>query len=291
MYSMTGYGKATVVKEGRELTVELKSVNHRFLDISTKIPRMFIAYEDVIRSGLSQGLTRGHIDVYVNYVNNGQSDRCVEADVSLANNYVEVARMLADKFGLKDDFQLSALMRAPDVVKTQQRTEDEEILRDMLQEAVAQAVVKLNAMREAEGEKMKADILARIANIKKLVQKVSKLAPTVAENYRAKLTQRIEETLGEVEVDNARLLNEVAFFADKSNIDEEIARLRSHIDNAVKIMSSNEAVGRKMDFLVQEFNREANTVCSKSNDIQLTNVALQLKNEIEKVREQVQNLE
>ncbi len=291
MYSMTGYGKATVVKEGRELTVELKSVNHRFLDISTKIPRMFIAYEDVIRSGLSQGLTRGHIDVYVNYVNNGQSDRCVEADVSLANNYVEVARMLADKFGLKDDFQLSALMRAPDVVKTQQRTEDEEILRDMLQEAVVQAVVKLNAMREAEGEKMKADILARIANIKKLVQKVSKLAPTVAENYRAKLTQRIEETLGEVEVDNARLLNEVAFFVDKSNIDEEIARLRSHIDNAVKIMSSDEAVGRKMDFLVQEFNREANTVCSKSNDIQLTNVALQLKNEIEKVREQVQNLE
>lgn len=291
MYSMTGYGKATVVREGRELTVELKSVNHRFLDISTKIPRMFIAYEDVIRSGLSQRLTRGHIDVFVNYVNNGESDRCVEADLTLANNYVEVARMLADKFGLKDDFQLTALMRSPDVIKTQQREEDEEILRSMLHEAVGQAVVKLNAMRLAEGEKMKADIVSRIGNIRQLVESIKVLAPKVSQNYRTKLAQRMEEVLADVEVDQSRLLNEVAFFADKSNIDEEIARLNSHIDNALKIMSANESVGRKMDFLVQEFNREANTVCSKSNDIELTNVALQLKNEIEKVREQVQNLE
>ncbi len=292
MKSMTGYGKATVSRDNRELTVELKSVNHRFLDISTKIPRSFIAYEDVIRGGLSQGLTRGHVDVFINYSRRGDSDKTVTVDLSLATGYVKAAERLAETFpGLHRDFNVNALMRSADVLAVEQAEEDESIVREMLVQAVNAAVVKLNEMREAEGNALRSDLLGKIDNVERLLNVVKQCAPHVAEQYRDKLTARITEALSGVQLDEAKLANEVCFFVDKSCIDEEITRLTSHIARARELLSKEEPVGRKLDFLAQEFNRETNTICSKSSYLELTATALEMKNEIEKIREQIQNLE
>ncbi len=292
MKSMTGYGKATVMRDGREITVELKSVNHRFLDIAVKIPRAFIACEEVIRSTVSEGVSRGHVDVFLNYTLVGDTDRRVSVDMALARSYVEAAHQLNGAFPeLHHDFNINALMHAGDVITLQQQPEDEELLRSIVAEATAEAVVALNAMREREGNSLREDLLGKMDRMESLLSKVKEYAPEVVEQYREKLRARVTEALGEVQTDEARLLNEVCFFSDKCCIDEEITRLDSHIAHARAILATEEPVGRKLDFLVQEFNREANTICSKSSYLELTNVALEMKNEIEKIREQVQNLE
>lgn len=292
MKSMTGYGKAVVGDGVRELTVELKSVNHRFLDISTKIPRTFIAYEDVIRSALSKGLSRGHVDVFVNYKLTGDADKVVQVSASLAESYARAAIKIKELLPeLKDDFTVSSVLRSPEVLELVQAEDDEAQIRVLLVQAMEQAVENLNVMRENEGNKLRLDLLEKIASIESLLQTVKEAAPTVVEQYRQKLTARITEALNGIEIDQAKLANEVCFFADKSCIDEEITRLTSHIAHAREILSAEEAVGRKMDFLVQEFNREVNTICSKSSNVALTDVALKMKNEVEKLREQVQNLE
>ena len=292
MKSMTGYGKATVVRDSRELTIELKSVNHRFLDVSLKIPRAFIEYEDVIRAGLSKGLSRGHVDVFLNYTLVGDTDKTVALDMALAKGYVESAKQLKEAFPeLHLDFNINALMRSADVLTLKQNEQDSEVIRTMLIEAVAQAVDALNAMREVEGNALRADILGKIDKLESLLGQVKQYAPLVAEQYREKLRARVTEALGTVQLDEAKLVNEVCFFADKSCIDEEITRLTSHIARSREILSTEEPVGRKLDFLVQEFNRETNTICSNSSFLDLTNVALEMKNEIEKIREQIQNLE
>lgn len=292
MKSMTGYGKATVTRDNRELTVELKSVNHRFLDISTKIPHAFIACEDVIRSGLGKGISRGHVDVFLKYTLVGQTDRAVTVDMELAKGYVEAAHRLSAAFPeLNHDFHISTLMRSPDVVSVEQREEDDDVLREMVAEAVDKAVANLNLMREKEGNLLREDLRGKIDHVEQLLNKVREFAPEVTQDYRDKLRARVTEALEDVQLDEARLMNEVCFFADKSCIDEEMTRLASHIEHARQILSADEPVGRKLDFLVQEFNRETNTICSKSSYLKLTDVALQMKNEIEKIREQVQNLE
>ena len=292
MKSMTGYGKATVVRDSRELTIELKSVNHRFLDVSLKIPRTFIEYEDVIRNGLTKGLSRGHVDVFLNYTLVGDTDKTVTVDMSLAKGYVESAKALKEAFPeLHLDYNINALMRSNEVLTLTQAEEDGDVIREMLVEAVAKAVDSLNAMREVEGNALRADILGKIDKLEVLLAQVKQYAPMVAEQYREKLRARVTEALGNVQLDEAKLINEVCFFVDKSCIDEEITRLTSHIARAREILSTEEPVGRKLDFLVQEFNRETNTICSKSSYLDLTNVALEMKNEIEKIREQIQNLE
>lgn len=292
MKSMTGYGKSIVSRDNKELTVELKSVNHRFLDISTKIPRMFIPLENVVRNGLSKGLSRGHIDVYINYSQSGDSDKTVKVDMSLATGYVNAAKQLAEVFpSLHYDFNINALMRSSDVLTLEQVDNDEDTLREMLEQAVSQAVDNLNAMREIEGNALKADLLKKIDNVERLLSTVKQYAPGVAEQYREKLKDRVTEALQGVDLDENKLINEVCFFTDKSCIDEEITRLQSHIARARELLALDEPVGRKLDFLVQEFNRETNTICSKSSYLELTNTALEMKNEIEKIREQIQNLE
>ncbi len=292
MKSMTGYGKAVVTNNNRELTVELKSVNHRFLDISTKMPRMFAAHEDLVRSTLAQGISRGHIDVFVNYRLLTDSDKVVKVDFNLAHSYSDAAKSLRSEFPeLHDDFTICSLMRCSDVIVVEQKAEDESVVREILGEALSLAVENLNVMRESEGNKLRHDLLQKIENVEKLLQVVIELAPTVVTNYREKLRNRIQNVLSDVALDESKLANEVCFFADKSCIDEEITRLSAHIAHAREILSSEEPVGRKMDFLVQEFNRETNTICSKSSCVELTNVALEMKNEIEKMREQIQNLE
>ncbi len=292
MKSMTGYGKAVAYRDNKELTVELKSVNHRFLDISTKMPRAFLAYEDMIRSLLQQGLSRGHIDVFVNYRLVESSDKEVKVDLTLAEGYVDAVNALKNKFpNLRDDFTVSSLMRCGDVLNLEQVAEDDQVLKEMLAEAVSGAVAQLNVMRETEGNKLRNDLLGKLNVVEGLVSQVKIVAPTVAENYREKLRVRVQTALQDVVLDESKLANEVCFFADKCCIDEEITRLTAHIAHAREILSTEEPVGRKLDFLVQEFNRETNTICSKSVNVDLTNVALDLKNEIEKIREQIQNLE
>lgn len=292
MKSMTGYGKAASSRDNRELTVELKSVNHRFLDISTKIPRMFIAYENIIRNVLSNKLSRGHVDVYINYSSVGDGSKTVKADITLAKGYVGAARQLYEAFpDLHYDFNLNALMRSADVLSLEQSEVDETVIREMLTEALEQAADNLNAMREKEGDALKNDLLCKIDNVENLLNKVKELAPQVAGMYREKLIERVSEALNGVELDESKLVNEVCFFTDKSCVDEEITRLTSHIARARELLQLCEPVGRKLDFLIQEFNRETNTICSKSSYLDLTNTALEMKNEIEKIREQIQNLE
>ena len=292
MYSMTGYGKATVEQDGRSLTVELKSANHRFLDVSAKLPRMFIAHEDVIRSGLSKYLTRGHVDVFINYVRSADSDKQVTVDLALASGYVDAARSLSEAFpDLRNDFSVNSLMKSGDVLTLTQKDEDAELLRGMLARAVDEAANNLNRMRATEGEALRRDLLLKVDAFERMLNSVKAIAPQVAESYRAKLTERVTEALQGVALDEGKLANEVCFFADKSCIDEEITRLTSHIARARELLDSSEPVGRKLDFLVQEFNRETNTICSKSSFLNLTDVALAMKNEIEKLREQIQNLE
>lgn len=292
MISMTGYGKSTVEQDGRTLTVELKSVNHRFLDVSAKLPRMFIAYEDAIRSGIGKYLTRGHVDVYINYVRSADTDKQVTVDLALATGYVNAAKSLAEAFPeLRNDFSVNSLMKSGDVLTLTQAEDDAEILRQMLVAAVDEAARSLAEMRKIEGEALKRDLLAKIDVFEGLLNKVKTIAPQVVESYRAKLTERVTEALSGVAVDESKLANEVCFFADKSCIDEEITRLTSHIARARELLNSSEPVGRKLDFLIQEFNRETNTICSKSSFLDLTDTALAMKNEIEKLREQIQNVE
>ena len=292
MKSMTGYGKGVSLRDNRELVVELKSVNHRFLDISTKMSRMFLFAEDIVRNMISQQVTRGHIDIYVNYRLLGTTDKVVTADLALAKGYVEAASKLSNEFPqLHDDFALTALMRCGDVLSVEQAVEDESVLRGMMQEALTQALGQLNVMRGEEGNTLREDLLKKLDVMQQLLLKIKEFAPAVVENYREKLRQRVESALQGVEIDEAKLANEVCFFADKCCIDEETTRLATHILHAKEILSTEQPVGKKLDFLVQEFNREVNTICSKSNSTDLTNIALDMKNEVEKMREQVQNLE
>lgn len=295
MKSMTGYGKSTVALDGRELTVEVKSVNHRFLDISTKISRAFAPYEDIIRSLLSENVSRGHVEVYVNYKLVGDSDKVVNVDLALAKGYVDSAEKLAQSFPqLKNDFSLNSLMKSPDVLTVEQQDEDDEVIKSMLVTALKGALDNLNAMREVEGNKLHDDLLVKISNVENLLNQVKVYAPQVVLQYTEKLRNRIADMtnrLNGIAVDEARLASEVCIYTDKSCVDEEITRLGSHIAHAREILASKEPVGRKLDFLIQEFNRETNTICSKSGSMEMTNVALEMKNEIEKIREQVQNLE
>ncbi len=292
MKSMTGYGKAVVCDGELELTVELKSVNHRFLDVATKASRIISAHEDVIRSVIGRYVVRGHVDVFVNYRLLTDSDKKVSVDVGLARGYAEAAKTLREEFPqLHDDFTVTSLMKCAEVLSLEQEPLKEEQLRLLLEKGVSECCVMLDQMRCAEGEKLKEDILKKLGVLRELISQAEKSSSVVVENYREKLTRRIEEALKDVQLDQSRLANEVCFFADKCCIDEELTRLKTHVENAEKIIAQSGAVGKKLDFLVQEFNREANTICSKSSDVQLTQTALDMKNEIEKIREQVQNLE
>ena len=291
MLSMTGYGKGEYVKDGLELTCEIKTVNNRYLDVSIKAPRIFAAYEDVVRNTIRKKLTRGHADVYISVKDKRERETALATDLALASSYVAAAKALKAAFpDLTDDVTLSSVLRYPEVVKQEDSYTLDDELTNALDCALNTALDNLNAMRAVEGQKLKEDMLSRVATIEKLVEEISLRAPLIAAEYREKLTARVKEYLAETQIDEGRLLTEVAVFTDKSNIDEELTRLRSHIEQ-FRSISEEGIVGRKLDFLVQEFNREANTTCSKSNDVTITRAGLALKNEIEKIREQVQNLE
>ena len=291
MLSMTGYGKGEYKEGGIELTCEIKTVNNRYLDVSLKMPRIFTAYEEIIRSLIRGKLTRGHADVFVSFKDKREKPTSLTADLALATAYVNAAKAIKERFPeLVDDVTVSSVLRYPEVLRQDEVASADDELINALKTAVSMALDKLNEMRSVEGEKLKADMLSRMNTIEGLVKEVSLRAPQVAEEHKQKLLTRVREYLDGVNPDESRLLTEVAVFTDKSNIDEELTRLYSHIAQFRDICEEG-IVGRKLDFLVQEFNREANTTCSKSNDVAVTRLGLALKNEIEKVREQVQNLE
>lgn len=292
MLSMTGYGKAEYSQNGITLTVELKTVNNRFLDIIPKYPRAFVSLDDLIRKTVQQKIKRGRVELFVTYQNVNESGKTLVVDKSLAEQYVALSKQFASDYSLPNDFSVTFLMRSPDVVTEQMAVQDEgDLLTEILQDTLSKALDKLIEMRAVEGDKLEKDLLSRSNTVETLVTEIERRAPEIKAEYEARLRTKMEEILGDVKFDETRLLQEVAIFADKSNIDEEITRLKSHIAQLRDICDKGIDVGKKLDFLMQEFNRETNTVCSKSNDLEITKLGLALKNEIEKMREQVQNIE
>lgn len=292
MYSMTGYGKGEYKEGGIELTCEIKTVNNRYLDIAVKSPRIFTAYDEVIRGVVREKMTRGHADIFVSLKDKREKPQTLTADTALAAAYITAAKQIKENFPeIEFDLTVSSVLRYPEVLKADEgeQTLDEE-LAGALKSALTEALEKLNEMRLIEGEKLKEDMLSRVKTIEETVEKISERAPAIAQEHKKKLEARVKEYLDGAGIDESRILTEVAVFADKSNIDEELTRLRSHIEQ-FRSICEEPIVGRKLDFLVQEFNREANTTCSKSNDVTITRLGLALKNEIEKIREQVQNIE
>ncbi|MGI6192647.1 MAG: YicC/YloC family endoribonuclease [Christensenellales bacterium] len=289
--SMTGFGRAVANQDGREFTVELKSVNHRFLDISVRLPRSVSFVEDAIRKVLTEKLSRGHVDVYVNYKNTRSDARTVSVDKNLLLAYLKAGEEASEASGLPCDVTLSAALRYPDVLTVTEAEEDQQLLAQMAAEAARAAADELIRMRQQEGARLCADLLQRGETLKGIVADISERAPLVVSDYQTRLHERIAELLNGAAVDESRLAMEVAMFADRASITEELVRLKSHLEQMEAMLSSKDATGRKLDFLVQEMNREINTIGSKASDLEIANLVIAGKAEIEKIREQVQNIE
>lgn len=291
MHSMTGYGKGVSKRDGKTITIEIKTVNHRFLDCNIKLPRNFLFVEDRVKKAVSSAISRGHVDLYLTYEQSSTDEGAYTVDLELANNYLTAVRQLENGTGLANDVTLSTLLRVGDIVTRQQSVEDEDLLAEMTLEAASEALVNLKVMREKEGQSQKADIASKLGTIEACLGRIKEFAPKVVEDYRELLNARIAEVVEPSLVDKQRLATEVALYADHCAIDEEITRLSTHISNMRSLLEATEPVGRKMDFLVQEFNRETNTIGSKANDMRITKEVLAIKNEIEKMREQAANIE
>lgn len=289
--SMTGYGRGENLANDRKFTVEIKSVNHRYNDISIKLPRIMNPLEDKIKKILMQDIFRGKTDVYINFETLASEDVSIKFNEAVADAYFEKLKVIKERYGVESNDELSLISKYPDVITSEKVQSDEDVLWDTLIPALNEAKEKFVSMRVIEGEALKNDILLKNKKIADLVELIKGRSDLVAEEYRTKLMQRITEVLGEVELDEQRILTEVTIYADRGCIDEEITRLESHIAQLEKILTDGGIVGRKLDFLIQEMNRESNTIASKSNDITITNATIELKSEIEKIREQVQNIE
>lgn len=289
--SMTGYGRQETVIEGKKILVEIKSVNHRFSDYNIKVPRHLGFLEDKVRKYASENVTRGKIDIYVAVESYDEADKDITLNEELARNYIEVLKELRDKFGLCDDISVSNVARYTDIFKTERREEDQEEIWRLVRSVMSEALDAFVAMREREGERIERDLRERIALMSELAKKVDERSPQTVAEYRDKLYIKIKELLEDREIDEARVLTEVAIFADKVAVNEETVRLSSHFEEFYQILDSGEPAGRKLDFLIQEINREVNTIGSKANDIEIAKIVVTLKGEIEKLREQIQNIE
>lgn len=288
--SMTGYGRGEHIAQERKFTVEIKSVNHKFNDITIKMPRSMNEWEDKIRKYLNQHIFRGRTDVYISFESFSKEDVTVKVNEALAAAYIGRLMELSDQFQISSNDMLGIVARFPDII-TVEKTQEGEALLETLMPALQKALEQFLAMRETEGAVLKEDILKKADTIRALVDQAKQRSPLLAKEYKRKLETRLLELLDGGEADPARLATEVALFADKCCIDEEIIRLYSHIDQLRQILEEGGLAGRKLDFLVQEMNREANTIASKANDLEITRAAIGLKSEIEKIREQMQNIE
>ena len=289
MHSMTGYGRATCEIDGRQLTVELKSVNHRFLDVSFRMPRSFMFLEEDARKRLAAQLSRGHVEVFMTYKNLRNDSRTVRVDEALLAAYMRAFDKVVEA-GLPDDRALLGVSRLPDVLVVEEAPEDQEALRALLVQTLDEAIGQLKAMRVREGEEMKKDLTARVEAIGHITDAIEVRYPDTVREYTERLRASVRELIG-TEIDENRLVMEVAVMADRSAIAEEIVRLNSHLRQLRELFESSQPIGRKIDFIVQELNREVNTISSKSQDIPITRLAVDAKAEIEKLREQIQNIE
>ncbi len=291
MKSMTGYGRGVATRDGRTVSVELKSVNNRFLDVSCKLPKSLAYLEETVQKGVKQKISRGNVDVFLTYENLTESSKKVNIDKALAAEYVAAAKTLRAEFRLEDDFDVTALLRTPEVVSVSVPEDSREVVAELTKLAVEQAVERLENMRKTEGDGIYADLTKLIGNLEKLLKQAVIRAPQVVADYKKGLIARVKELLDGYEPDESKLLNEVAFFADKADVNEEISRLASHIGQFRAICKENAPQGRRLDFLSQEMVREVNTMGSKSNDITLTGYVVAMKNEVEKIKEQIRNVE
>jgi len=289
--SMTGYGRAQQTIDGMDITFEVKSVNHRYYEYSSRLPRAYGFLDDKIKNHLQKTISRGKVDVYVFIETVDAPGSTVTVNHTLAKAYLDAYRELAETYGLREDVSASVLARNPDILTVHKSAEDEEAIWAAVRTVADEAVARFVAMREKEGARMRDDILSRRATILAAVEKVEERSPQTVKEHMDKVEQRMRELLDNAAVDEQRLLTEAAIFADKIAVAEETVRLRSHLDQLEELLSGDEAVGRKLDFLVQEINRETNTIGSKASDVAIARVVVDVKAEIEKIREQIQNIE
>lgn len=289
--SMTGFGRCEIAQVDRKITVEMKAVNHRYCDISIKMPKKLSFFEAGIRNVLKQYIGRGKIDIYITYEDYTENNVCVKYNADLAREYFTNLEKMSREFGIENDIRVSALSRYPDVLTLEEQTIDEKELWELVEEAVKTAASRFVETRIAEGENLKQDMLAKLDGMLSIVDFVETRSPEIVAEYRNKLFAKVSDLLGDTKVDESILVTEITVFADKICVDEETVRLRSHILNMKDTLNDSDNVGRKLDFIAQEMNREANTILSKANDLETTNKAIDLKTEIEKVREQIQNIE
>lgn len=289
--SMTGFGRCEVVENNRKFTVEMKSVNHRYLDVNLKMPKKLNFFESAIRSELKQYISRGKVDLFITYEDYSQNSANLHYNRDIAEEYLKYLRSMAAEFGLDDDIRVSVLSKYPEVFTMEEQNLDEDELWKELQKALAGAAEMFVDTRITEGRHLCDDLLVKLDKMLGLVGFIAERSPGIIREYRQRLEERVRELLFDASVDEGRLLTEVTVFADKVCVDEEIVRLRSHIETMKKTLLEGGSIGRKLDFIAQEMNREANTILSKSNDLDISNCGIELKTEIEKVREQIQNIE
>lgn len=290
--SMTSFGRAQS-EEGKDLSfsIEMKSVNHRYLDVNIRMPRAMLALEEKVRNIVSKRLNRGKVDIFINYKNYGNSTGKVNLNMKLAKEYYECLKNIQKQLELIDDISTTKIARLPDVITLEEAEENLDQIFKEISPLVDSALNRMEEMRIREGEKLKSDILLKIKMIENHIEEIENIADDIPKNYRKKLGERLSELLSEVDIDEARIALEVAILSDKAAIDEEIIRLKSHLSQVRSNLDLSEPVGRKLDFIIQEINREANTIASKSTDIVITNKVIEIKNITEKIREQIQNIE
>ena len=289
--SMTGYGRAREVRNKRDIPVEVRSVNNRYLDCTVKMPRMYSFAEDAVKQCVQKAISRGKVDVFIAV--NVMEDMQMRISVNhpVLEGYLSAMRSIASDYGVRDDISVTALSRLPDVFVVEKAEEDEEKLTQDILSVVDKALEKFTAMRTTEGAALEADLRGRAATILTLVEKVEQRSPVTLAEYRARLTEKMQEVLGQTNIDEGRILQEAAIYADKIAVDEETVRLRSHLNQLETMLTNGGAIGRKLDFLLQELNREANTIGSKGNDLEQARTVVEIKAELEKIREQTQNIE
>ena len=289
--SMTGFGRCEVSEGDRKMTVEMKSVNHRYLDVAIKMPKKLNYFESAIRSLLKTYIQRGKVDIFITYEDLSESNMALHYNKEIAAEYLKYLKQMAEDFGLDQDVKVGALSRYPEVLVMEEVQDDEEELWKLLEQALKGACEQFVATRVTEGENLKRDLTAKLDELLGHVDYVEERSPQIVAEYRAKLEDKVKELLSDTQIEESRIASEVTIFADKICVDEEIVRLRSHIEHTRATLEEKESVGRKLDFIAQEMNREANTILSKANDLEISNHAIELKTGIEKVREQIQNIE
>ena len=289
--SMTGFGRCENVTGQHKISVEMKAVNHRYLDLSIKMPKRFNYFESGVRGLLKAYIQRGKVDIFISYEDYTKEKLCLKYNENLAAEYVRYFERMSREFSIENDLTTYTLARMPEVLTMEQEPEDEDAMWKILSEAIEEAAKKFVDSRTREGENLKSDLLGKLKYMEELVEDVEKRSPAIVAGYQAKLEAKVKELLGNSAIDESRIVTEVTIFADKVCVDEEIVRLKSHISHMADELNSGGGVGRKLDFLAQEMNREANTILSKSNDLSISDKAIALKTEIEKVREQIQNIE